>query len=55
MLTNIENLTGSGCGDTLTGDAGDNIFEGRGGSDDIDGLKRGLIQPLMPAQVRSAD
>ena len=37
-LTNIENLTGTEYyNDTLTGDTGDNVIDGRGGADDING------------------
>jgi len=36
-LTSIENLTGSDYADTLTGDSNDNVFEGGGGADSIDG------------------
>lgn len=37
VLTNIENLMGSGLADTLTGDDGDNFLEGAGGADVLDG------------------
>ena len=36
-LSDIENLIGSGNGDTLTGDESDNIIEGGGGNDIITG------------------
>jgi Tol biopolymer transport system component/Ca2+-binding RTX toxin-like protein len=36
-LTNIENLIGSDGADTLTGDANDNVIEGRAGADKITG------------------
>ncbi|MDA8478312.1 Ig-like domain-containing protein [Citrobacter sp. Awk 4] len=34
-LKNIEGIAGSAFNDTLTGNAGDNVFEGRGGNDTI--------------------
>jgi serralysin len=37
VLSNIENLIGSGWDDTLTGDSGDNVIEGGLGADVIDG------------------
>ena len=40
MLTGIENLTGSGLGDTLSGNAGANVLLGFGGDDSLDGGSR---------------
>ncbi len=37
ILTSIENIVGSSIGDTLTGDANDNTFQGNGGLDYING------------------
>ena len=37
-LATIENLTGSGHGDTLTGDANANTLRGAGGNDTLVGL-----------------
>jgi Ca2+-binding RTX toxin-like protein len=36
-LLNIENVTGTGGGDTISGNSQDNILDGRGGSDILDG------------------
>ncbi|XWN29346.1 MAG: type I secretion C-terminal target domain-containing protein [Devosia sp.] len=36
-LVSIENIIGSSNGDTLTGDANDNLIDGRGGSDTLSG------------------
>jgi Ca2+-binding RTX toxin-like protein len=37
VLFNIENLIGSGYGDKLSGDSGDNMLDGQGGQDTLDG------------------
>ncbi len=37
LLIGIENLIGSGLGDTLSGNSGINLIEGRGGADVLDG------------------
>ena len=42
VLTGIENLIGSSGADSLTGDSGNNIFEGLGGSDTINGGLSGV-------------
>jgi Ca2+-binding RTX toxin-like protein len=38
VLTGVENLVGSGLADALTGDAGDNVLDGRNGADFLRGF-----------------